>query len=1715
MSEVTPASFTALNVDEDDMVENEERIREVQVEEAFKLFQEALKYQYNKDWENASETYSELFKLEIFNTKLAGVIPPSLHSLKYLAYKNHGQLVLDWVRLNENPSEHLEQVNQGVIEFVEALIHDSRDSDFWLKVSTYFPVLKQTRMTRFALECALNTIDNKTVIIDEGMKDDIPLGINEISALSALRKLLSEFGDHISLSRPVFNKLAKTEFNDTVKRYIEKTTSVPTFLCDISHENTTLSEKFVVNECITLSPKMSWISIGESLLKASSVEKRNVFHLQTTKIICSDFEPAVNKEIIEMIESQVDDTFTKSEISNEEDQHEDNKRRKRRSFGEENAARSSKRVRARVEEQAITQEDKSASLFVRTVEEIFSPYVDGESFLANVLGIAAGDETPIETLDFIVRDFAISLHEWKDSNGKLLLNGDDFQGSLNDTSRLFDIAIGKTSLLDTIQLNDNDDLEPFIQFACNDGHFLANLAIAYLRNLIVPKDASQNFNNRKWPLSLENIVLDIILEWIELLHHYVSDIFKQSNSQFETHGAAEFAEALFEILVNYYMDKSRGDVPKKRLSANFLDLIQVWRDLSSDLVRTYSNPDPKISQALILRHEWAAVVLEQTSGNAPDDVFLKFENFKKVLEDYPDILIKFPNTPYIPTLSMDGVEKHLSKLQTATVFSSIFESSNNNTIRKIHLLETVLRPSFSTAKTEFSVETVDFKAVEQFIISSPMSFRFHLWDLLRDCYDNIGDSKNSFYCLVSLVCSIMDDLSNKVGSVADLYSHLYFLRDLYEQLVSKAIDDENQINMIDSRGTDSALKATLSLLRILHVYVIHDDNVSDGIMIHSESSISTKTRRQLTDLLVNAWAFAYILLKKKLIQDAKPENIQAANNSLLNLLSVLHEELGIRGYCAVANGVFLRLVQDELLRMDNPDSETEMLQCMHCRFGLALGNEVFFPYDHKAITITLDKQDATALVRFIMAMAMRRRPSQQLPRSDMKQVLDKFCEVIGVPRRDQTAIYYNQCIIDNYISQSINPLLFQKALQGTEGLSTVPVKSDFTQVAMIGLYYLQGQIYLTQYRSRKRTSAGRTEDLDYAMRYFKHDLVCNTNRFESWYGLAQAFDAQAEDEMTWSADKLNTDVKSIAAIQRRALLCFTVATTLLLRAESYPSAPSVMANFFTDFGYELYSSARPPLSMEVYRHSEEFDRYFSSASGMLVKPSHSELKISSVLKLALHMFQLSIRKDDADWRNYYMTAKCLGKLQYNPVEILDVYLEASKKVKEKGAQGDPIFEPHYKLIASVFKYLNSGKINVLKGLEYLKQSLYYKEPETEVSTLKDLYELIIDMMLRLRSADKKRWHHKHTYRIATIYDKGLANIDKAKEEISSFYNLKAAKSFMSIWKPEFERAGRHFVYTQVYTMYYIDILERTLDLETMMLLARKIRRLLSVMVGHAATWERLCAAIAHVLKVQAGVVDISLESLIAKISVEEFSEKAARLEKICLKLKPMPKLLKALYDNAELRKLNMGLASAAMLDDAFGSMYVVLYNTLPELESSLRSGVNTGNEQTVELNDLANEDVKSLQISSQPPSLPQSRALSPISDVVKLEGENTASDNVALAPASTSSSRPRTARLTRKEVISKANAIAKPLVDGAAAKENKEKKEKDEKERKDKEHGKSKEKDDKAVKNKEKDKEQSGGDQGLALNASTHNESVENKHAAKGGDYEENKNDEVEKVVLQ
>ncbi len=234
------SGFTALNVEPEDAFEEEiDDTKEIQLEEAFKLYQNALKLhsQGPEYFEEALAAYKELLQSEIFKlpeiiseythdeneddqaTEVAqpdaATVPllpssaaessaSSIPQLLYLAYKNRGQFVLD-VAHHELPAKrgsraelcryYAKPCSESIADFARALERDDADLDLWKRSARVADVLSSQRIARFCLESVLAGDDE-----DAEQTIDVS-GLDEAFAAGELEKVVEVLEDDLSRLR--------------------------------------------------------------------------------------------------------------------------------------------------------------------------------------------------------------------------------------------------------------------------------------------------------------------------------------------------------------------------------------------------------------------------------------------------------------------------------------------------------------------------------------------------------------------------------------------------------------------------------------------------------------------------------------------------------------------------------------------------------------------------------------------------------------------------------------------------------------------------------------------------------------------------------------------------------------------------------------------------------------------------------------------------------------------------------------------------------------------------------------------------------------------------------------------------------------------------------------------------------------------------------------------------------------------------------------------------------------------------------------------------------------------------------------------------------------------------------------------------------------------------------------------------------------------------
>lgn len=223
-------------------------------------------------------------------------------------------------------------------------------------------------------------------------------------------------------------------------------------------------------------------------------------------------------------------------------------------------------------------------------------------------------------------------------------------------------------------------------------------------------------------------------------------------------------------------------------------------------------------------------------------------------------------------------------------------------------------------------------------------------------------------------------------------------------------------------------------------------------------------------------------------------------------------------------------------------------------------------------------------------------------------------------------------------------------------------------------------------------------------------------------------------------------------------------------------------------------------------------------------------------------------------------------------------------------------------------------LNNTRGSKEITKTTFYK---------------IINASLRIiDNHDKKNWHHKPRYRLARILFDEFDDHNAALTEMNHFISLKTtSKSLISIWKPEFERPGKHFYYTYQYCKFFIQLLTKNLDLTSLISMLPKLKRSNSIMINLYNVWENICQSICKIIRssfdfeVDGGQPEYNfkfsdrfIQVLPYNTFMVEFKTLLERLEK-----DGIPKELEIyfffLYSLNDIKKANNGFGPTSLIDD--------------------------------------------------------------------------------------------------------------------------------------------------------------------------------------------------------
>lgn len=685
--------------------------------------------------------------------------------------------------------------------------------------------------------------------------------------------------------------------------------------------------------------------------------------------------------------------------------------------------------------------------------------------------------------------------------------------------------------------------------------------------------------------------------------------------------------------------------------------------------------------------------------------------------------------------------------------------------RVILSLEAVLDPRQESMSDWDEDVRTKLEEMSGFLDKSSSQFKLYLWGKLREAYQAFegghDETRILTCCLTSLNIVVSDFTSADFEAGSPNHRQFVILRglrhldDILEPTLQMALKDGWIITDLPSELLKDSLRSLVTLLRMLHVYSFYEDGVMNKEYkpsdLHSYRLVIVKFK----EMLVRCWSLSYLIFRE-LLQQQRPDHSDKVTGQLAQLLSDIHDELGVRSYCKLCSHVFLKLAQDEFLKFNLPEFHQDLVQCLQCRFHLQIGTDTWTTYEHKTDVEPFTKKSAMDLLDFILDVA-RQKKIQQLPKSEIRAGIEKLVEVLGLPERSTNArAQVNKQAIETYLASSIHPLALTRCLKGGLHLSVLPIHDKVNTVAEKGLYFMQAEVYYAAAKYRKKNDRLKIDDAEKAIEFYKQDLICNGNRWNSWYKLAQVYEEELEDSMSWSADAMNNERERLVELERKSILCYMMASSIVVDLDDSKELYTELSELWTAFGYRIYSASRTPMSMESF-WTDDFLRHFSGRNneGLYTRQAHRELTKKQALIFAKSLFDRALVFGGDNWKNHYMIGKCLFKLEaeghktgedefISPEDSLHCFARAIKLLPTK----EIVFEPHHKLVSAALKLVLDFKLEAARACEILKEGTSFAKSLEPVTEREAFGGFAIAALQKMKATDKVKWHHRMTVRVS-------------------------------------------------------------------------------------------------------------------------------------------------------------------------------------------------------------------------------------------------------------------------------------------------------------------------------------------------------------------------------
>ncbi|TVY55701.1 Histone transcription regulator 3-like protein [Lachnellula cervina] len=1031
----------------------------------------------------------------------------------------------------------------------------------------------------------------------------------------------------------------------------------------------------------------------------------------------------------------------------------------------------------------------------------------------------------------------------------------------------------------------------------------------------------------------------------------------------------DMTQTLFELHLDIYTRITNpNSIVNYETRIMTKERVDRWADFTADVVQSRN---AKLDDDLSLRYLWASVFYATMGDSvAREHKVLCWTDVQTLLREAEKPMIELQNNAVMPEISAEAAEREVSRLTTMDFFYNLFQADRSDPVAIIETLEPVLDPESACQPADLNDDTAassdaadntpaTLRDMWKFLKTGSTPLRLFLWQRLREAYASIGYNTKVFSCNLKSIEIIVGDLRTEdyVDSSDEPRRHklltwLKALDDLLVKSLSTALNDAALcFEIIDERHLKSTCAALAQLNRVLHSAAMFDDEIRVGMTqlpqtpAYAPHGSFNSFINNLREMQVRTWALQYTMVKESMNQNA--ELFTTPDKDLADFLANVHYCLGLRKCCKASNKIFLKMMKVEMIRLKNIDKWEDYLgQVLYDLYGIRLGVGTYLLEEHGCPPETLDRRTVTNIAEQVIDLA-NQMPMKDLIRHELRAAIERMQTAVG-QAKSTPQMLHNLRNYTEYLKTSIRPLDMYKAFKGQVQVDSLPVITPESPLADKGWYFLLGMIALTKFRSTKRLGPGaQTDDMRVGATFMRLQLQFSADHWETWYRLAQCFDYELEEEVMWTADKINNHRPDLIRLQRGSIHCYLMALSTAVRtADDTLATAQKLSEMYHEFGMRLYASSREPFGMEAF-WVDEFEKHMSGSAGMYKRPLHDEVTRYKAWKHAARLFRISLAQRPKYWMNHFMLGKCLWKMfckaadEWDPAvqatkpsvdEVLRAFINAIKTVpRPRDSRQEPILEPHYKLVSIVHKLVMKGELQPQAAADILQKQPYATgrgDPE-DIESLEEWQPYILESLRHLRGLDKQHWHHRMIARYANIiYDESSQDYAQATAARNEFRESIFTKTMhIQVWKPDAERPGRHCVYMERYVKYMTRLLSLLNDKLNMEQLAKRVKKKSNDFQKFNNVWNDVCSTYLRLIR-KAGNIPLNMDEVFKSIPHDEFDILSERLTTWIADPNMDHPALEALRETLELKKVNGNQMKPAPIDDLINDAWAVLYTQI-------------------------------------------------------------------------------------------------------------------------------------------------------------------------------------------